>query len=353
MQSDINLNNSNLTSIQENTNNSPHFIKIDYQISDLFKKIINLISNSPNKLDQETQEEIAKILNLLHKIKRIAASKKFLNNHKKQSEIETLLLNLSIAIQSIPNKQQFFLIKKIRSNAEFDIRKLENSWLGFALNFCHRFLSGVAIKIVIGLLFAIPLYIGMPIALFSSSEFIKEVLITKGIVSTNEQSRNNDTPDIYIKDFDMMIWLGTLCFIAGSTGSIISILSRLDNYRAIQKNQEYKDSILPILVGFLKPIIGGTFGLLIFAILEGGIIPLEFGQTDNQKRQDLRWMSLYSLAFVTGFSERLAKDLINRTEKQFDYTNNVNSPAQISPQYYETSSPSNSLEDNQNNNGNQ
>ncbi|MGB5593935.1 MAG: hypothetical protein WBM62_07890, partial [Crocosphaera sp.] len=78
-----------------------------------------------------------------------------------------------------------------------------------------------------------------------------------------------------------------------------------------------KESLTPILVGLCKPMIGGTFGLLIYALLAGGIIPLQIGYMSKEKRQDLRWLSLYSVAFVVGFSERLAKDIVTNTENQF------------------------------------
>ncbi|NEP79225.1 MAG: hypothetical protein F6K17_23035 [Okeania sp. SIO3C4] len=51
---------------------------------------------------------------------------------------------------------------------------------------------------------------------------------------------------------------------------------------------------LNILVGFYKPPIGSTFGILLFAILQGGIIPITFGEVENERKQDLKWLSLFS-----------------------------------------------------------
>ncbi len=164
----------------------------------------------------------------------------------------------------------------------------------------------------------LPLYIFVPLGLLTGSDNVEKFLDSKGILSSDISSRTNDSPDMYIKDFQMTVWLGNLCFTAGAIGSIISILSRLSNYQQSEEEHQNPNSIIPILVGFYKPLIGGAFGLLLFAILQGRILPITFGEIINEKRQDRRWMSLFALSFVVGFSERLAKDVISKTEKNFD-----------------------------------
>ncbi len=287
------------------------------KIDELFAKITHLIIDSQPELTEEEQEEIAKVCILLQKVKKLSSSHRFLKNEQKQSDIKALLSNLDLAIQSLPSSSRIQLVKNLRINAEFTIRKMENRVTAGLVNLWEhlRLKSSISFKLLLGLILAFPLYIGMPIALYSSGHFAEKILEKRGIVVTEEEARTNDFPDLYIKDYYMMITLATLCFIGGSTGSIISILSRFSNYREVQDNSKLKESFTPILVGLCKPMIGGTFGILIYALLAGGILPIQFGHMSTEKRQDLRWLSLYSVAFVVGFSERLAKDIVADTEK--------------------------------------
>jgi hypothetical protein len=79
----------------------------------------------------------------------------------------------------------------------------------------------------------------------------------------------------------------------------------------------HEDSILPIVIGVIKPVVGAGFGVLVFAIIASQILPISLGHTNDQKRQDLRWLSFVAITFVAGFSERLVKDIISQTEEQF------------------------------------
>ncbi|MDJ0658195.1 MAG: hypothetical protein QNJ42_01760 [Crocosphaera sp.] len=301
---------------------------IESQIDELLTKIAHLISNPQIELTDETQEEIAYISIIVQKVKKLSSSHNFLNNDQNQSELKGLLSNLQLAIQSVQSSNRKTLAKKLRMNAEFTIRKLENRVTAGLINFWENFRlqSSVSFKLLLGLFLAFPLYIGVPVAVYSSASVAEKHLEEKGIVVDDISARTNDLPDIYKKDYEMMITLAILCFVGGSTGSIISILSRLSKYREVQDEKQLQESLTPILVGLCKPMIGGTFGLLIYALLAGGILPLQFRYTNDEKRQDLRWLSFYSVAFVVGFSERLAKDIITNTENQFkpQSSDNVN-----------------------------
>ena len=310
---------------------------VEINIDELFAKVTYLIAHSQQELTEEVQAEIAKVSILLQKVKKLSSSHPFLKNEQKQSEIKALLNNLDLAIQSLQTSETITLAKKLRINAEFTIRKLENRITAGLINFLESFRlkSSISLKLLLGLILAFPLYIGMPIALYSSANYAEDFLIEKELVNKNESARKNESPDLYKKDYDMMIALATLCFIGGSTGSIISILWRLSNYRQVQDNSKLKESLTPVLVGLCKPMIGGTFGLLIYALLAGGILPVQFGYMDKEERQDLRWLSFYSIAFVVGFSERLAKDIVVNTENQFKPQTSDNFHTLV-PEKYET-----------------
>ncbi|MGB3514370.1 MAG: hypothetical protein WBA93_35195 [Microcoleaceae cyanobacterium] len=325
MQPQKDFDNSNFNSLEnqqisEEENSLPVIDEIDSKVYELLVQINEVItdSNFLQELSAENQEEVAKVLILLSDIKTLYLSGKLTKNSHQKSEVANLVFNLSIAIQSFHHTPQKRLLEKLRIDAEFRIRRIKNFWLALPINLYRKVTSKIILKILLGLIIGLPFYIFVPLGLLLGGDNLENFLKSKEIISSDISSRTNDSPDMYIKDFQMTVWLGNLCFTAGALGSIISILSRLSNYQQSEEKLQYQDSIIPILVGFYKPLIGGTFGILIFAILQGGIIPITFGEINNEKRQEQKWMSLFSLSFVMGFSERLAKDIISTTEKHFD-----------------------------------
>ncbi len=99
---------------------------------------------------------------------------------------------------------------------------------------------------------------------------------------------------------------------AGTFGSIISILIRLKKYQ----DSDYKGSAAPILVGFAKPLIGTAFGILVFTIINSNIISTIQVPKSSQEPEnaDIKYYFFFSIAFVVGFSEWLADDIIQRAE---------------------------------------
>lgn len=94
---------------------------------------------------------------------------------------------------------------------------------------------------------------------------------------------------------------------AGTLGSIVSILTRIEDFQ----NRKYKDKLVPFFIGAFRPIIGAAFGVFLLAIFSSEIIVLN--PTSN-KNESSKGYLIFTLAFVAGFSERLAKDIILRTE---------------------------------------
>ena len=93
-----------------------------------------------------------------------------------------------------------------------------------------------------------------------------------------------------------------ICLFAGM-GSIASILTR------ILKMEELKQEIAPsaIMVSAAgRPVVAIFFAIVVYLILEQGIVTIEFGSSDNPDRFYL------VVAFLCGFSERFAQDIIAR-----------------------------------------
>ncbi|NQV09664.1 MAG: hypothetical protein HQ527_00615 [Cyanobacteria bacterium] len=125
-----------------------------------------------------------------------------------------------------------------------------------------------------------------------------------------------------------------LAAFAGALGSIMSILIRLDQI----DEQSIKN---PFMVGALKPFIGAVFGIVIFMVLSTNVIDLmpanfrlhdtpaagnspasavsgtvitasdPLGELDSQELY-----KIFLVAFLAGFSERLANDTLRSVQKK-------------------------------------
>jgi hypothetical protein len=96
--------------------------------------------------------------------------------------------------------------------------------------------------------------------------------------------------------------------VLGAAGAIVSVMERMGNRRT-RFEVDYELGRFPVAVlGSFRPLIGLAFGLVVHAALTSGIINLEL---KNASRQTY----LYALlAFAGGFSERLAKDVLDAAE---------------------------------------
>lgn len=98
-----------------------------------------------------------------------------------------------------------------------------------------------------------------------------------------------------------------LAITAGTLGSVVSILIRIEDFQ----NRKYRDKLVPFFIGAFKPVIGAAFGLFLLAIYSSDLIVLNL--TSN-KNENSKGYFIFMLAFVAGFSERLARDIIIKTE---------------------------------------
>jgi hypothetical protein len=58
-----------------------------------------------------------------------------------------------------------------------------------------------------------------------------------------------------------------------------------------------------------KPVIGASFAMFVFSVLHAGLIPITI-------QDDKASYFFLALAFVSGFSERFARDIANNAERQ-------------------------------------
>ena len=105
---------------------------------------------------------------------------------------------------------------------------------------------------------------------------------------------------------DLQLPLILITVLSAGWGSVLSMATRLTN--AETKFYDVNDHRVLFLTGFFKPIIGVIFSLFISALVMSGFIPLNMNGGNDKY--------LFAIiGFLSGFSERFAKDIISKTEK--------------------------------------
>src|SRR6266487_3137351 len=94
--------------------------------------------------------------------------------------------------------------------------------------------------------------------------------------------------------------------IAGGIGAIVSVMSRM-SFGGLVLEYEAGSLLLRLLGGF-RPLIGGIFGTAIYVLIQSDLLPIA-GPTDPSKQ--LYFFS--GVAFIAGFSERWAQDMLSVT----------------------------------------
>jgi len=104
------------------------------------------------------------------------------------------------------------------------------------------------------------------------------------------------------KHFESPAGIGLLCFSAGGVGAMVSVMSRMST-GSVRLDWEFGKDTLRTL-GALRPFVGAIFGLMTFLALKSQIVNLTVGDGGSS--------SYYYIvfAFVAGFSERFAQDML-------------------------------------------
>jgi hypothetical protein len=94
----------------------------------------------------------------------------------------------------------------------------------------------------------------------------------------------------------------------GAIGAVLSVMQRLTsgNLRLRIDSSLSENRTL----GIFRPIIGSAFALALLILVLGGLIPLEVPSGSTPEEVEKRAFFLVGIAFLAGFSERFAQDMI-------------------------------------------
>lgn len=211
--------------------------------------------------DENVQKELAYLLGLLPAVERTG----------QMTLIETLSVAVSNLATSAPN---LTFAKEVREKLQKDAKLSNNP-------FRRIFLSdSPAVRVILGL--GLLLYFVIPL-----SPFLFHWL--------------DGEAQLFGVETRLIIFVA-LC---GATGSIVSIMVRIRDF----SNDLEVDPAILFFTGFFKPIIGLSFALFIFSLIKAGLLPLKFQGGGEE-------FFYLALAFMSGFSERLAKDAVEKVEEK-------------------------------------
>jgi hypothetical protein len=291
-------------------------IEISQEIRTLINNIKDKISELSKKgIKEEAQIELSHLINLMQRIENCLVLSEQ-NRHSRFSNLfykiffnkleeyrrlkrQQLLIKIEyieLAVNGLlQEKPNVALAIQIRRSIEYHIIQSEQPFRGPISNFFRSliFLSSAPAKILIGLALALPIYLSFPWIAYSSINNVTKLTYVR-------QASQSELED-YKENLSILVLVAS----AGGLGSIISILTRIKEY----DSQKYTDSFLPLVIGIFKPIIGASFGVLIFALVSSQILPIA-----TQEKPGTKHYFFLSVAFIIGFSERFANDIVSRTE---------------------------------------
>ena len=314
------------------------------QTENKIKKILDCKINNHSCIidDLREQEELSKLIVLFHRIERLYAKNR--HNYRKLRELDIVFRSLQRAIEFSQILPKDETTRRIRLDIERVIYRQEYSIFGFVSNlFMHVYRSqSVKIKVACGLLastgFAI-LALSSSVLIPKSANVISKILFRQEAIAHPRNDRQKIKHPISIEpsldenfnsyqenkegqsntdrepkklsknDFRNIIFV----LASGTLGGVVSILTRLDKFNAQEfQNSQDIDPAVPFFVGAFKPIIAASFGLLMFALIQSNIVTID-GIT---RKPDSREKTFFvcAIAFIIGFSERLAQDVIKKTE---------------------------------------
>lgn len=99
------------------------------------------------------------------------------------------------------------------------------------------------------------------------------------------------------------------CYGAGALGALVSVMSRMASEKG-KFSLDYEVGRTAIRrLGMVRPVLGATFGVAAFLIVQSGVLQLELDSN--------RFYVLTTAAFLAGFSERWTKVLLHGAEERF------------------------------------
>lgn len=205
-------------------------------------------------------------------------------SHEISDEVQHLLADLVKAINLTYNSNELHLISSIE--IAFKAATAEKPNLILARDVADTVLKDLRggtkfsppVRVVIGLSFL--LYVTIPILSYVLPKWMdKEVIL--------------HIP----RELFLMVAL------FGAVGSIVSIMVRIQDFLTV----DVRDNFILYFTGFFKPIIGMSFALFLLALIKAGWIPLDI----KPESENYFFMAI---AFLAGFSERFARDIVSNIE---------------------------------------
>ncbi|MDA0673833.1 MAG: hypothetical protein O3C67_09050 [Cyanobacteria bacterium] len=277
---------------------------------------------SPNQiLSDAIQRELAQLLQAINALDAWLHRPNRSLGTQQAIEVQCLVRTVGAAVakvgaDGVTAQGAYRMLRAMRVSLVTRVRSLRSPlWApmgNFGDAFCQS--ASMSVKVLVGMLIALPLYVGMPLGLITALEATELKLKDIGLLRENYEATATEASTLYDRAFKETSLLLILCWICGSTGSMVSILSRLSDYHQEPEQEHYDDSVVPVLVGMFKPVIGGAFGALIFSLMASGLIPIAVANDDNATRTELKWLTFMAVAFTIGFSERLSKDVLVKAE---------------------------------------
>jgi hypothetical protein len=292
----------------------------------------------------ELQVEIASLVNQVHHINYLVNKK---NKHwligkikpNNESTKYTLLLEeiKNILLISKSDKISTESIREFRLNLEKEVNSDRYFFWGHILNFLTYiyYIKSIPFKIFLGL--SVTTLMAIVALSFSAKEIYRFDMTlnakkmeqnTNISVQAPKSSSNSEVVPINPEKQSIIsddkinpnrhIWYALVySATAGVLGSVASILLRIIDFQG----QKYDDPLIPFFIGLFKPLIGLIFGIFIFSLISSDtFIKIDFliasdknssSLITNKARQDL---FVFSCAFLVGFSERFASDLMKKSE---------------------------------------
>jgi hypothetical protein len=100
----------------------------------------------------------------------------------------------------------------------------------------------------------------------------------------------------------------TACLNAGGAGALLSVMTRMSSGSLVIKFDESKIALF--VVGGFRPVIGGISGVAVYVLYKAQLLPLQVPATGSD------FFTFGALAFLAGFSERLAQDALMQTDRK-------------------------------------
>jgi hypothetical protein len=95
----------------------------------------------------------------------------------------------------------------------------------------------------------------------------------------------------------------TVSVLGGAAGAVVSVMNRMTGGSLTVRPEAGKKTIRAL--GFMRPVIGATFGAVVYLFLDGGIVQVVSPPDGGAN------LAFYAaLGFLSGFSERFAQDVI-------------------------------------------